>query len=103
MPAARKYATSAQRQAAYRVRRKAPSELPHDGPSTAPAYRGWLAMRKQALSLLEEVACEMQTYHTQMSEAWRDSQRGQAFAEMMESLAEAAEKLKEIPSNLSQA
>ena len=103
MPAAKRYASSSQRQAAYRARRKARSKPPHDAPSTASAYRRWLAMRKQALYLLEEVACEMQTYHTQRSEAWRDSQRGEAFTEIMESLAEAAEALKEIPSNLSEA
>jgi len=60
-------------------------------------------MRKQAFCLLEQVAGEMQAYHAQRSEAWQDSQRGEAFAEMMESVADAAEALKEIPSSPSEA
>jgi hypothetical protein len=56
-------------------------------------------MRKQAVGLLEQVAGEMETYYAQRSEAWQDSQRGEAFTEMMESVADAAEVLKETPSN----
>ena len=59
-------------------------------------------MRKQALSILEQVTCEMETYHDQRSEAWRDSHRGEAFTELTESVAEAAEALREIPSNPSE-
>ena len=103
MPATRKYASSAQRQAAYRARCKARFDPPPGAPATGSVYRRWEAMRKQALILLEQVVCEMATYHAQRSEPWRDSRRGEAFAEMMESLADAAEALKEIPSNLSEA
>jgi hypothetical protein len=60
-------------------------------------------MRKQALSLLEQVACEMETYLTQRSEAWQDSRRGEAFVEMTELLADIAEALKDIPANISEA
>ena len=102
MPATRKYANSAQRQAAYRARRKAHSKPPTAAAVTGAAYRRWEAMRKQALSLLEQVVCEMETYHAQRSEPWQDSPRGEAFVEMMESLADVAEALKDIPSNLSE-
>lgn len=60
-------------------------------------------MRKQAVSLLEEVASEMETYHTQRSDAWRDSERGEVFTEIMESITEAARALGEIPSRPSEA
>ena len=103
MPTTRKYASSAQRQAAYRARCKAHSKPPTAAPATGSVYRRWEAMRKQALVLLEHVVCEMETYHAQRSEPWQDSPRGEAFAEMMESLADAAEVLKDIPSNLSDA
>ena len=60
-------------------------------------------MREQALCLLEDVTREMETYHSQRSEAWRDSERAEAFIEMMESIADAAEALREIPSKPSEA
>jgi hypothetical protein len=60
-------------------------------------------MREQALSLLEEVTREMGTYHSQRSAAWQDSERAETFIEMMESLADAAEALREIPSKPSEA
>ena len=60
-------------------------------------------MRKQALNLLELVVSQMETYQDQRSEPWQDSQQGEAFVEIMESLVDAAESLKEIPSNLSDA
>jgi len=103
MPATRKYASSAQRQAAYRERCKAQGEPLPAAPVTGAVYRRWEAMRKQALSLLEQVVCEMETYHAQRSEPWQDSPRGETFTEMMESLADTTEALKEIPLNLSEA
>jgi len=55
-------------------------------------------IRRQALSLVETVASEMETYHDQRSEQWRDSERGEAFAETLESLADVAVALRDIPS-----
>ena len=103
MPAPKQYASSAARQAAYRARcRQRVEQLP-DPPPTGAVYRRWEKMREQALSLLEEVVREMETYNNQRSDAWQDSERGQAFLEMMESLADATEALKEIPSKPSEA
>jgi hypothetical protein len=99
MPTTKKHASSAARQAAYRERCKAQGKPPTAAPATGSVYRRWEAMRKQALSLLEQVVCEMETYHTQRSEPWQDSPRGEASAEMLDSLADAAEVLKDIPSN----
>jgi len=102
MPAVRKYANSAERQAAYRSRCKTRDEPLTGAPAAGSVYRRWEAMRKHALSLLNQVACEMETYHYQRSEAWQDSRRGEAFTEMMESVADIAEALKEIPSKPSE-
>ena len=103
MPTPRKFESGAQRQAAYRARHKAGGEPQGVACAVGSPYRRWLAMRKQALILLELVVSEMETYHTQRSEPWQDSQRGEAFVVIMESLADAAEALKEIPLNLSDA
>lgn len=102
MPTQRKYASSAQRQAAYRARRRSRTERSPCRPVTGSVYRRWESLRKQAASLLEEVASEMESYHTQRSDAWRDSERGEAFTEIMESVAEAARALGEIPSRPSE-
>ena len=49
------------------------------------------------LSLVEQTSEQMQGYYDARSEAWQDSERGQAFTEAMESVADAAEALREIP------
>ena len=59
-------------------------------------------MRKQALSILEQVTGEMEVYSDQRSEAWRDSDRAEAFTELMESMTDIVEALKEIPSKPSE-
>jgi len=51
----------------------------------------------RALHLLEQAQEEMQDYYDGKSEAWQDSQRGEAFAEAMESAADIASELKDIP------
>ena len=96
MPAAKKYESAAQRQAAYRARRKELGQSPQCS-VTGSVYRRWEKMRKQALSLLKEVVCEMETYHARRSEPWQDSLRGEAFTELMESVADIVEALRETP------
>ena len=59
-------------------------------------------MRDRALSLLDQVASEMETYHDQRSEAWQNSQRGDAFTDLMESVADIADGLRDLPSHLSE-
>lgn len=103
MPTQRKYANSAARQAAYRARRRARVESPRAAFATGSVYRRWESMRKQAARVLEEVAREMDSYHSQRSDAWRDSELGEAFIEIMESVADAAQALREIPSRPSEA
>lgn len=53
-------------------------------------------MKGRCLSILEAVTTEMETYHDQRSENWRDSERGEAFAEMMESIADIVAALRDL-------
>lgn len=96
MPTQRKYENSAQRQAAYRLRCKARGESAPTVPTTGAAYSRWEKMRKQALSLLNQVVAEMEIYYDQRSERWQESEQGEAFLETMESVTEVAEALTEI-------
>ena len=96
MPAQKKHANSAQRQAAYRARCKERTEAPQTALATGAAYRRWEKMREQALSLLNQVVAEMENYHDQRSETWQESERAEEFIELMESIAETAEALAEI-------
>lgn len=103
MPTLRKYVNSAQRQAAYRSRCKVRGEPPQAAPATGAVYRRWDKMRKQAMSLLNQVVVEMETYHDQRSETWQDSQRVEACIELMESVAETVETLTEMSMHLPEA
>ena len=96
MPTPRKYTSAAQRQAAYRQRcagQGNPAAIP-----LLPGHRRWKAMRKQSLSILEMAITEMDIYLDQRSDVWHDSERGEAFVEMMESMAEIAAALRDIDS-----
>ncbi len=53
-------------------------------------------MRNQCVSILDAAAGEMEVYHNQRSDAWQDSERGEEFADMMESMAEIAAALRDI-------
>jgi len=100
MPTPRQYASAAQRQAAYRLRcreqaRAARGRAPLP---SQPGRRRWASLCGQALSLVEQMAQEMEVYYDQRSEAWQDSERGEAFTEVMESLTQIAEALSEVGS-----
>jgi hypothetical protein len=104
MPQARKYDSARERQAAYRqrVESRRQEEMESRGlPSmppipSMPGYRRWEVMRRQATRLLEQVTSEMETYYGERSEAWRDSETGEAFTEMTESVAEIISQLREL-------
>lgn len=97
MPAARKYESAAERQAAYRLRCKERERtLAYPVPS-APGLRRWTAMFGRALYLVEKASEEMQTYCDGKSEAWQDSERGEAFADAMESAQDIASAFREMP------
>lgn len=85
MPTPRKYATNADRQAAYRARCLAPSLTGAPIPP-APGYRRWALMLSQVQGLLTAVTAEMATYWEARSAVWQDSERGDAFTERLEML-----------------
>jgi len=98
MPRPRKYANAAARQAAYRRRLAAQSRSQPKASSipAVPGHRRWRAMRNQCLSILDTALVEMGVYHDQRSDAWRDSECGEEFTEMMESMAEIAAQLRDL-------
>src|SRR5438128_10489885 len=97
MPTPRRYASHAQRQAAYRRRvadaRK--QELQARGMpalpaiSTMPAARRWEAVTRQALVLLQTVQGEMQEYYDERSEIWKEGERGESMVEQLQALQDA--------------
>jgi len=97
MPTPRKYKSGAERQVAYRLRcKEREGTLAHPLPLTLGRKR-WTAMLGRALHLLEQAHEEMQDYYDGKSEAWQDSERGEALAETMESAQDIASELKDIP------
>ncbi len=60
-------------------------------------------MRKQSLSILEQITSEMEVYSDQRPESWQDSERGEAFTETMESVVDIADALRDISPNPSEA
>jgi hypothetical protein len=98
MPTPRTYATAAQRQAAYR--RRCQERLPvGEGRPRVPARPGrprWEALCGQARSLLAQVAQEMELHCEDRSEAWQESDRGQAFTDTITAIEEIGESLAEV-------
>jgi hypothetical protein len=94
MPQARKYATRAEQQVAYRQRcdkaRKA--EMAAKGLpslpaiSTLPGWPRWNASLKAANELLTRTLDEMQEYFDDRSELWQESERGEEHQERIASL-----------------
>ena len=98
MPTLRKHANTAEKQAAYRQRLAAQTQAESKANAipTVPGHRRWRAMRSQSLCILDAAISEMESYHDQRSDAWRDSERGEALSEMMESMAEIAAELRDL-------
>jgi hypothetical protein len=98
MPTPRRYADSAERQAAYRARRAmqpesqpAPPRIP-----SAPGNRRWDAMIEEARSLLASVVCEMEAYFDERSEGWQCSERGESFTQRREMVEEVTDLLEDL-------
>jgi len=101
MPRARKYQSNAQRQAAYRqrcARQGDTSLVAHQSTPipSVPGRRRWKTVIQQAYDLLHCAADEMQDYLDGHSEAWQDSQQGEALVEMLESLEDALASLEDV-------
>ena len=99
MPTPRKYASGAQRQAAYR-QRLARAKQTHQAPAwpTKPGYRRWEAMTKQVKEVLDTALTEMQDYFDERSDAWQESERAQALSDRMDVLTEAIDALERLDS-----
>ena len=95
MPTLRKYATNAERQAAYRARC---AMVPPPAPITParPGPRRWTALIRQAHSLLETIRKEMGDYVATRTDAWHDSEHGDAFQERLALLEEAMSLLQDV-------
>ena len=91
MPTPRKYASQAERQAAYRNRRakrdreeRAAKGLPPEPViPTLPGTRRWGAMTRQAVWLLGSMQAEMEAYYHERSESWQESERGEGFQDRL--------------------
>ena len=95
MPTPRKYATNADRQAAYRARcaMRPPTGLLAPAP---PGTRRWTELVRQAHALLESVGEDMAAYAAARTDAWHDSERGDAFQERLALIEEAMSLLQEV-------
>jgi len=86
-------ASNAQRQKTFRERIKqrlamvetAPP-LPDKPKISVPANKRWATLADQARAALETRRNEMQEYFDERSEAWRESEKGNAFQERIEAL-----------------
>jgi hypothetical protein len=104
MPTPRKYATAAERQAAYRQRQEAArraaleaKNMPATAPiSTMPSLSRWKALKEQAQAILQTMLEEMEAYRDERSEQWQESDKGAAFEEMIDQVDTARNSVEEI-------
>lgn len=106
MPTPRRYASQAERQAAYR-RRTAESKAreleakglpPLPTIATIPGHPRWQALIRQSNLQLQTVLEEMQDYYDQRSETWQETERGEAFLDRLQSLQEAHSAVEDLAS-----
>jgi hypothetical protein len=91
----KKYASDAERQAAYRERSKekqvgvALASLPSaPGIANMAARRRWQTLLESARSSLSLLQGEMATYYDDRSEAWQESERGENHQSDLENIEE---------------
>jgi len=104
MPQPRKYATEADRQAAYR-RRCEDSRRRQIGAKglpplpvlpTVPGTVRWKAALEHARLLVASIGQEMENYYGDRSELWQDSDKGEEFTARLEAIQELHEQIEEI-------
>ena len=99
----RRYATGAERQAAYRSRQKEallpPLYLPALAAlSTVPSTGRWRVALDLAARLLTNIAEEMQAYSDDRSEAWHEGSNAEAFHDNLERVTDAQQQLDDLRS-----
>lgn len=102
MPAPRLHANNAEKQRAYRLRRKAagpgpeptqPAPLPAIGAPNIPPARRWNRLAENAAQALTTLRDEMQSYFDDRSDDWKESDRADELQEKIDHLAEMIETL----------
>ena len=104
MPRPKLHRDHAARQAAYRRRQEVARERergdtglpPLPVLATVPGHARWTQAIAQAQSLLTCVVEEMQAYFDERSEAWQESERGNAHQERIEAVQEVVETLEAV-------
>ena len=105
MPQPRRHTSDAQRQAAYRRRRRdrlRNPALPTAGIAALPSISQmpgtvrWRQSLRTAQGLLEMVEGEMQEYYDSRSENWQEGDKGQEFQERLDALTDACEKFDDL-------
>ncbi len=97
MPTPRKYATRAERDAAYRQRQslalralQTEKGLPPLPPiPTIPGKKRWYAALDMAQALVQQVADEMEAYESERSDRWRESDAASDHEGWQQDVAEA--------------
>lgn len=104
MPQPRKYASPAERQAAYRIRceRTRQNQASVKGLpclpalATMPGWPRWKATFRMAHDLIDGAVSEMQDYYDDRSDAWQESERGEDHQERIASVEAVLEALGEL-------
>jgi hypothetical protein len=104
MPTPRKHTNQAQRQRAYIQRQKAAqiavlaaknmpaaSAIP-----TMPSQARWKALQQQAQIALETLQAEMEDYRDERSDQWQEGEKGEAFQDTLNRIAEALQAIQDI-------
>jgi formate dehydrogenase maturation protein FdhE len=99
MPQPKQHQDNASRQAAYRQRLtlRQEEQSRHKGMPplasipTMPSEARWKQMLQMAAALLEGAVTEMTDYADARSQTWQESERGEAFAERLETLTQLSE------------
>lgn len=101
MPQPTQHTDNAARQAAYRQRLKVRQQEqsrqkglpPLASIPSMPSDARWTQMLRMAAALLEGAVSEMADYAEMRSPAWQESERGETFAERLETFAQIHEQL----------
>jgi hypothetical protein len=91
MPTPKQYDSNADRQRAFRQRQRdaRTAALVNNAPpppavATMPGIHRWKALHDQARAAIQIMAEEMRGYYDDRSEQWQESDRGEAFQEMID-------------------
>ena len=99
MPQPRRHTCNAQRQAEYRKRQQTQRQEecrqrglpPLSAVPTMPSATRWNRLLKMVSALLGMLISEMADYADARSETWQQSERGETFAERLDTITELAE------------